>query len=63
MHHACVGLTREWHLNNGKPLSHIAFDLSAGFPQIGEVLGVPLPEARLVAIGAVSNLVSGNGVE
>ena len=45
------------------PLCHITFDLCAGFSQVGEVLGVSLLEARLVAVRPVGDAVSGDGIE
>src|SRR5579871_2983135 len=57
------GPSHEWHLVLGNAFRHLAFHLGAGLGQPVVVIAPSLFQPRLVAVGAVTDPVRGDGIE
>ena len=60
---AGFGSIAEWHLDFGKALRHIAFELLAWFRQPREMIATTFFRSWFEAIGTIGHLVSGYGLE
>ena len=58
-----VGHIPEWHLHLVKAFDHIAFRFPSWFSKKAVMLGPPFSKTRFKPVGAVGNVMAGNGVK